>query len=239
MIDALTHLDFPALDMTREQVVRDARSAGVERWVVAGTEPSTWDRTSRVSVQTQGILALGVHPWWASACTAAALAELADRRPAAVGEIGLDRARDGWDVQVAAFRAQLAVARAIDRPVILHVVRAWPEVRAILLADGLPRAGGMVHGWSGPPDAVPEAEAAGLMISFGTTVLRGRAGKVREAARRVSLDRLLLETDSPEHGEPAALAEVAAGVAACRGEVVQAIARASSDNATRLFAGGG
>jgi TatD DNase family protein len=241
MIDALCHLDFQALDADRGAVVARARAAGVTGWVVAGTDPATWDRTAATAGASGGVAALGLHPWWAADVDLGpALDDLAARRPAAVGEIGLDRLAPGWDRQIGALRGQLAVARALDVPVILHVVRCWPEVKGILARDGLPARGGYVHGWSAPLAAVEEAEALGLLVSIGPGVLR--PGRARRAAERVSLRALLIETDSPDQrppgearGELAHLAVVAAAVAAARCVAVDVIAQASRDNAVRLF----
>ncbi|MBA2320223.1 MAG: TatD family hydrolase, partial [Deltaproteobacteria bacterium] len=65
MFDALTHLDFPAAEADRDGMLDRARIVGVTRWLVAGTEPTTWDRTADVARRTGGVAALGVHPWWA------------------------------------------------------------------------------------------------------------------------------------------------------------------------------
>ncbi len=231
MIDALTHLDFPSFDRDRAGIVARARASGVTGWVIAGTDPAAWARTLAVARETGGFPALGVHPWWAPRVDLdTAIADLEARRPQAIGEIGLDRLKPGWERQQKAFRAQLAVARGLNCPVILHVVRAWADVRAILRRDGLPAAGGMVHGWTGPPAAVPEAEALGLMVSFGRGLLR--PGRSLESSPRVSLDRLLVETD----GEPAGLVAVVRALAVRRGVEVGEIERVTAANALRLFA---
>jgi TatD DNase family protein len=108
---------------------------------------------------------------------------------------------------------------------VLHIVRAGPEALRVLRADGLPRAGGMVHGCSLAADLVPAYLALGLQLSFGSAITR--SGRAAAALRAVPDDRLLLETDCPDQplhpgtrGEPADLPSILAAAAALRGRPV-------------------
>src|SRR5690606_1254922 len=98
-----------------------------------------------------------------------------------------------------------------------------------------------VHGYSGAAELVPRYLALGLSLSFGPSVTRPAARKVREAARRAPLESLLVETDAPDQrvsgdrGEPAELAHVIEALASLRGETVESLARATTDNARQLF----
>jgi TatD DNase family protein len=246
--DTHTHLDFSAFDADRQEVVARARAAGVASWLIADSDHDDWDRTERIARETGGIAALGVHPWSdVDASTLdRCLRDLRRRSPDVIGEIGLDalHARDA-DVrqrQRRSFRAQLDLARELERPVVLHCVRAYPEMLAILRRDGLPRAGGIVHAWSGPADAIEGALALGLYVAFGPLILRDRARKARASVRRVPLDRLLLETDCPNmaplgkaRGEPADLVAVLEGVAALREESRGQIWAAAAANARTVL----
>lgn len=233
LVDAHTHLDSEAFDGDRDLVVGRARQAGVTGFVLCASDPDRWDRTAAVARAVGGDLFLGLHPWAASETGPAERDELLARLRTidldGVGEIGLDTLHasgpDEARRQREAARAQLAVARERDVPVALHCVRAYPELLAIAERDGLPRAGGMVHGWSGPADQVERAVRLGLHVSFGPLILRDKARKARESVARVPADRLLVETDCPtvripgvDRGEPAHLLDVVAGVAALRGE---------------------
>lgn len=248
--DTHTHLDFPAFDGDRDDVVGRARAAGVERWLIAGSSVEDWDRVEAVARATGGTWALGVHPWDSpaldEAAQAAALAALVRRAPPVIGETGLDALHAGDDAgrarQRASLRDHLALARDRDVPVVLHCVRAYPELIAILRADGAPR--GVVHAWSGPPDAIAPVVALGLHVAFGPLILRDRARKARASVALVPADRLLLETDAPamappgaDRGEPAHLVAVAEAAAALRGEDPVTLWDRAAAAARRLFDG--
>lgn len=249
MIDSHCHLDDPALDATRDEVVARAHEAGVRSWVIAGTRPATWDRTTRVAEETGGVALLGVHPWYVDEVADTldeALERLRQLEPVGFGEMGLDAVRGPSPAQRAlqrkVLRAQLALARQLDRPVAFHCVRAAPELLTLLERDGLPKSGGMMHGWSGPPDQAERAVKLGLMVSFGPLVCRERARRVREAAVRVPLEHLLVETDAPDqpldhrtHGEPADVVTVLTTLASLRNQDVERIAFATAANARRLW----
>lgn len=246
LVDAHNHLDAPAFDADRSTVIEAARRRGVAWWVICGADPRQWDETLRIADQTGGIAALGVHPWSADSAEEAELdrwlGALSSRPLRIVGEIGLDRLRsEGWERQRRAFREQLALARERALPVVLHCVRAYPELLAIVEADGGSPAGGVVHGWSGPPDQVARAVRLGLSVSFGPLVLRDRARKARASVPLVPDDRLLVETDCPDmappgasRGEPSDLLAVAEAVAALRGCALDRIAAVTRANAERL-----
>lgn len=243
--DAHTHLDFGAFDGDRDDVVARARDAGVQGWCVAGADPEDWDRVARVAADTGGVAALGVHPWWAAELDDAALARHLDdlgRRTelCAIGETGLDHVRARTPAararQLAALEAHVALARRRDLPLVLHCVRALPVVLGAVGAD----ARGMVHGWTGSADEARRAVACGLHVSFGARI--SGSERIRQAARAVPGDRLLLETDAPDQpwtghrrGEPAHLVHVAEAVADARGEPADLVLQRASERARLLF----
>lgn len=228
LVDAHTHLDDATYDDDRDGVVARARAAGVESFAVCGADPARWRLTLEVARRYGGVAFAGIHPWVVADIgdVEEALSRLRDLDVDGIGELGLDRLRaaddDAWERQRAVFRAQLALARQRDLPVVLHCVRAFPELLAICERDGVPRRGGMVHAWAGPPDQVERAQRLGLYVSFGTLVANERARKARHSVPQVAADRLLVETDCPwgaqERGEPADLHGVIEVVAALRGE---------------------
>jgi len=244
--DAHTHLDFPAFDEDRAEVVARARAAGVHRWVIAGADPAHWDRIDKVCAHTGGTACHGVHPWWVSELDDRALEDrlrnLETRMTAGIGETGLDWHRATTAVargrQEASFRSHCTLARRRRLPLILHCVRAYPELLAILKESG--KTLGMIHSWSGPEACVQPALDLGLYLSFGASVTR--SAKVRAAARAVPADRLLLETDCPdqplrrgERGEPHHLIEIAEHVAKLRHCDPSDLLRQTSENANQLF----
>ncbi|MFT5432255.1 MAG: TatD DNase family protein, partial [Myxococcota bacterium] len=194
----------------------------------------------------------GLHPWAAARLgpgeLESTMVALAGYSPVAMGEMGLDRSRyvprGSLPAQVVAFRAQLAVARERDLPVVLHVVGAHGAALEILQNDGVPAAGGMVHSYSGSAELVPRYEALGLHISFSASVTRPDARRVTSAVRAVSPQRLLVETDCPDQrpfarvgaiNHPQWLIDVINAVAEIRGVPRHDIATQSAHNAEALF----
>src|SRR5690606_26339031 len=159
----------------------------------------------------------------------------------AIGELGWD-ARGGppRDAQDRAVDAQLAVAKELRLPVVLHVVGAHGHALE-RLARFAPLEG-VVHAYSGSAALVARYVELGLHLGIGPSVLRHAARRPLEAARAVPAERLLLETDAPdqhppdrERGEPADVVLVARAVAAARGESLEAIAALTYANASALF----
>lgn len=248
-VDAHTHLDLPDFDADRAAVLDRARAAGVGAVVLCAADPRDWDRVARVGAEIGAAWTLGIHPWWGTGLSDAGhdalLTALAARpTPHGVGETGLDFAvakePAARDRQRASTRAHLALARERGVPVVLHVVRAYSQVTALLKADGVPGAGAMIHAWSGPPDTLDRLCALGVCVSIGAGVTR--SSRTAEVAARVPDHLLLLETDAPDQpwtpgtrGEPADLVRVAEVVAALRGTTTTAVLTLASRNARRLF----
>lgn len=246
--DCVTHLDDPLVRDVRA-LAAAARRGGVSDWVVAAGDPARWDAVEEAARLSGGVAALGAHPWWAVDADAAVrqgwLAELDRRRPAVVGEIGLDHFRakqaGARAAQRAVFREQLAWAREHDLPVLLHVVRALPEVLDVLRHDGLPASGGIVHGWTGTPDQALAAVAAGLHVSVGPLVLTPSGHKVRATLASIPRERVLLETDCPARlpdgtlSAPLYLREVAAGVGRVWGVPADVVLAETGASARRLL----
>jgi len=224
-----------------------ARRAGVAAFVAPA-----YDAASRTAVAALAAAhpdlhpAYGLHPWVAH--EPLALAELANllRRPgvAAVGEIGLDFKLDTFDrgLQIRIFRDQLALARELDLPVILHNRGAFEEMIDILAADG-PQPG-VVHAFSRGPELMRRFLDLGLHLGFGGAVTRPTARRPRRSAVLAPDERIVLETDAPSIGlegvpagesEPAHVVQVAEALAELRGETVADIARTTTRNARELF----
>jgi len=244
--DAHTHLDFPAFDADRGDVVDRARAAGIRGWVIAGADPVHWDRIDAIARATGGIACHGVHPWWIPQLSdrdvRRATEDLWTRPTFGIGETGLDARRADSETELArqeaAFRVHIEIAQTRGLPLVLHCVGAYPRLLEILEESN--EVTGMIHSWSGPPELVERAVATGLYVSIGATVTR--SGKVRRSAAAVPADRLLLETDCPdqpvrrdERGEPIHLMEVADRVAAVRDCDRDRLLAQTANNAAQLF----
>jgi TatD DNase family protein len=171
---------------------------------------------------------------------------LSQGRAVAIGEIGLDT-RTGLveaEVQEAFFTAQLDLAHELELPVILHCVAAHGRMAQLLRARGKIEFGGMVHGFTGSWEIAQDYLSVGLSLSFGGLLTRSNSKKARDTAKRIPMERLLIESDSPDHpasgwqpeqSEPASLSLIIQSLAGLRGESAESIAQTTTDNATALF----
>ena len=226
-----------------------ARTVGVAAVVTIGIDLPTSRRAVELSAELPGVYAtVGVHPHDAGTWDETVLAELerlaAAPRVVAVGECGLDYYRDlsPREVQRRAFLAQIALARRLALPLVVHVRDAGDEAMALLQehAAGLTV---VMHCFS-LPEYVDECSARGYYASFAGNVTYKNAGALREAAARVRADRLLVETDAPflapvpyrgKENSPALVTLTAAVLAEARGCNVEELAATTTANAGRVF----
>lgn len=255
LYDSHCHLDHDALAVDREAVIARAIEHGVDAVLVPAIEPGRWDALAALRARWSAVrIAIGVHPHALAGMTddalAGALGALRGRAlalgAAAIGECGFDRtvALGGVDLerQAAVVDAHVEVARALDRPLVLHVVGAQGFALARIARHAVLPRGGVVHAYGGSVELVPRWIALGFRIAIGPSISWPGARRPLEVARAVPLESLLIETDAPdgrvrgtERGEPAHAAEVARVVASVRGVPEAAIRRASHDNAAALL----
>jgi len=258
LVDTHAHLDFYQFDPDRQAVIERAQAAGVAAIVNVGVDLDSSRRAVQLAGEDDMIYAaVGMHPHEAKQLDGAVLAELRElaRHPkvVAVGEIGLDfyRDRSPRDMQRRAFRAQLAWAAKLGKPVVIHDRDAHDEIMEILgdWAAGLatsPLASrvGVLHTFSGNLSMAERAMAMGFYISISGPVTYKNARQLPEIVRALPLDRLLVETDCPflaphphrgKRNEPAYVRLVAERIAALKGIPFDDLAKATTANAKRLF----
>lgn len=262
MFDSHCHLHDAQMDAVRDAAIARARAAGVHGFLLAGVDADGWQVQDALRRRHPDVaVAYGLHPQRIPELTdaevdaqiatlARALRSEAEtlQRPHALGEIGLDRRTEETAAclprQEHAFRAQLALAREHDVPVVLHILRAHGEAVRVLRRDGLPRAGGVVHSYSGSADLVADYVGLGLHVSFAGALTYPNSRRIKQAARAVPPERLLIETDAPfqtplQHRpgpcEPAFLTDVLAALADVRVQSPAELARLTDENARRLF----
>lgn len=251
-VDAHCHLDDVGggEDAAVDAAIDRARAAGVAQMVTIGVDLPTSRAAVGIARAHDGVwAAVGVHPHDASTLTPEALDELellaTDAKVVAIGEIGLDYFRDlsPRDVQKDAFRRQLALARRLDAPVVIHMRDAHADVFRILSETGPPDRL-VFHCFSGGPRDVTLGVELGGYISFAGNISYKNAQDLRDACAVVPPDRLLVETDAPylapvphrgKTNEPAFVPVVGAAVAAASGLSVEVVARTTSTNAAKVF----
>lgn len=249
LIDSHCHLDAGEFDPDREAVIERARTAGVGRQVVPATTASLWPKLRDTCSAHDGLFAgYGLHPMFLAEHRREHLQSLREwveaERPVAIGECGLDWFVDGLDRdgQQHYFRAQLELAAEFDLPVIVHARRAVEDV--ILAIRDVGSLRGVVHSWSGSHAQAEQLWKHGFLLGLGGPVTYARARRLRELAANMPLDYLLLETDAPDQpdcdhrgqrNEPGRLPVVLDAIAGLRGVEPEAVARATTANAERLF----
>ena len=255
MIDSHCHLAGEEFAEDLDAVVDRARQAGLAHALVilAADDDDEVERAQRVSAAWDAVrFAIGVHPHAAGkfADTPPAAAGLTENRiemePAAraVGEIGLDYHYDfaPREVQQQVFREQIRMARRRGLPVVIHTREAEDDTFQILSEE--PPGEGVFHCFTGDRPTAKRALDLGFHVSLAGIVTFPRALELKEVARLVPLDRLLIETDSPflapvpfrgARNEPAYVTRVAEVIGELRGASAAAIGDAARENFERLF----
>ena len=253
-VDSHCHLDFPELSSRLDEVLARMRDNRVDRALCAAVSLEDFPRVLALAdAHPQLYASVGVHPEHRDAAEpdVGTLVRLADHpKVVAIGETGLDYYRtdgdpavlDAW--QRERFRVHVRAARATGKPLIVHTRSAADDTLAILREEGADAVGGVMHCFTESWAVARAALDLGLHISMSGIVTFRNAESLREVARRVPLDRLLIETDAPdqtpapqrpEQNEPAFLPTIIAALATIRGEDAADVARYTEDNARRLL----
>ncbi len=255
LTDTHCHLDFDCFDGDREQVLQRAADAGVRRIIVPGTQQSRWPRISRLCNGKHPPRlwpCFGIHPYWLTSHSLDDLDALQRHAQThdclAIGECGLDF-RDGQaarDLQHAFFDAQLALAQRLDKPVIIHAVRATGAViRHIRQFPGLR---GVIHAYSGSYEQARQLIDLGFMLGIGGVITRPDATKRHRLLRQLPVDAIVLETDAPDQppyrhrqqrNEPGWLVETLQSVSELKQQDSDALGNQFEANVQRLFFSGG
>jgi TatD DNase family protein len=243
-VDSHAHLDGKQFHADREQVIARARDAGVETIVAIGNGdgPGTLDCGVRLAAKYDFLYAtVGIHPHEAKLATDADFVELEQlaKRPRVIawGEIGLDYFYDHSprELQQQVFVRQMELASEVRLPIVIHCrpsgesnkEDAWDDCLRLLGERWAPTGlGGILHCFTGSWPYAKRALDMGFMISFAGNVTFPKAQQIRDAAREVPLDRMLIETDSPylapvphrgKRNEPAFVKETARQIGELRG----------------------
>ncbi|WCT23344.1 TatD family hydrolase [Acidovorax temperans] len=258
-IDTHAHLDAPELAHDVDAVREQARAQGVVHCVLPAVERSNWDSVRLLAHRHGDSYALGIHPLYTGRAQDEDLELLAhtlqqhraDPRLVAVGEIGLDYFVPGLDAerQQRFYRAQLALARRFDLPVILHVRRSADKLLKGLRDIAVP--GGIAHAFNGSSQQAQAFMALGFKLGFGGAVTYDRALQLRRLAAELPESAIVLETDAPDipphwlytpaaqraagqpqgRNTPVQLPRIAQVLADVRGVPLAALARATTANA--------
>ncbi|MDO4753946.1 MAG: TatD family hydrolase [Bacillota bacterium] len=251
LFDAHTHLDDDKFARDLEAVVRSAQDVGLAGIMNAAYDLHSSQAAIRLAEKYPFIYAaVGIHPHDASTLDDEALLTLElmakNKRVKAIGEIGLDYYRDlsPRDVQREAFEKQIALAKKLALPIIIHDRDAHGDVFQILKSNDAFVNGLQMHSYSSSAELAMRYVDLGAHISISGPVTYKNASVKREVVAAVPLDRLLIETDAPYltpepkrgmRNEPAYVRYVAEKIAEIKGITPEEVAEATYNNACKLF----
>lgn len=256
LIDTHCHLDAAEFNADRDSVALDANRAGVGKIVVPAVARDNFQTVIDLAHQhSHCFMALGIHPMYVDKAHPSDLTllkqfmteQLAHPNPkiVAVGEIGLDFfvTQQNRETQEYFFIEQLKIAQNVELPVILHVRRAIDDVLKQLRR--YPVVGGIAHAFNG---SLQQAEAfieMGFKLGFGGAMTYARALKIRELAKNLPIEAIVLETDSPDippewvgtkgRNSPVELVKIAQVFADLRGIEVSQIIEITGKNSLRIL----
>ena len=251
LIDSHAHLDDNRFDADRDRLIKSLKEFGIDLIINPGSDLQTSIKAVSLAEQYENIYAaVGVHPHSAKEMddsTVEILKSFTNRdKVVAIGEIGLDYHYDNSprDVQRKRFIEQLHLAKEVNLPVIIHSRDAAGDTFDILKDAQDGSLEGVLHCYSGSVEMAREYIKLGFYISLAGPVTFKNSRVLKEVAKDVPLDKLLIETDSPyltpepyrgKRNEPIYVRYVAGTIAEVRGLAFEEVAKATSENAKRLF----
>jgi TatD DNase family protein len=250
LIDTHAHLQWPAFDKDREQVIERAFAAGLKTIVSVGYDLNASREATKIATDHGGIYAVvGIHPHNAKTISTSvldSLRELAQTpKVVAIGEIGLDYYRDlsPRQRQKEAFEQQIRLAKELQLPIIVHDREAHYDVLEVLRKFGKD-VKGILHCFSGDLSMAEEVIELGYLISVAGPVTFPNARKLHQLVQHLPDASIILETDCPflspqsrrgERNEPLFILETAHKVAELKGMQVDELVELTLQNAERFF----
>lgn len=250
LVDSHCHIDFDPLGAEADAVIARAHDNGVGHMLCVAVNIEDFPRVLNLAHTHDSVFAsVGVHPN-AQDCHDPETEELvklaADPKVVAIGETGLDyfRTEGKMNWQHERFRRHIAAAKATNKPLIIHTRDSSDDTLKIMEAEGARDAGGVMHCFVENWEIAKRALDLGFYISFSGIVTFKNAQALKEVAKKVPLDRMLVETDSPylapvpyrgKTNEPAYVRFVAEHVAELRGMAYEELAAATTQNFFCLF----
>ncbi|HSK31774.1 MAG TPA: TatD family hydrolase [Candidatus Limnocylindria bacterium] len=253
LIDSHAHIQGKEYAEEADAVIERARAAGVGKIIAVGGAGDMSSNTEAVAMAAQfkNVYAtVGMHPHDAKDVGSKDLAKLKDLtvhpKVVAVGETGLDYyySHSPHDVQRRVFTQFIHMARETDLPIVVHERDAALDAADLLRAEGEKNLRGVIHCFTGDYDAACAYLDLGLYVSFTGIITFKNADSLRDVVRRLPLDRMLVETDSPyltpvphrgKRNEPAHVRWVAETIAIVKGIAFEKVAETTTRNVQDLF----
>jgi len=251
-IDTHAHLTFPEYQIDLPDVIKRAKEANLEAIIDIALDDAAIKKTLRMAEEYPGYVftAAGLHPHDASEWTddipdkLRALAK--EKKIVAIGEMGLDYhyKLSPLEKQQEVFRKFLRLCQELDLPAVIHSRDASKDTLTIIHEENQGKLKGVLHCFSGDMELAEKALDIGLLISFTGNITFPKAHQVRNAAKEIPLDRIMIETDCPflapqayrgKRNEPAYVVKVAEQIAEVKGISLEEVAGRTTENARKFF----
>lgn len=251
-IDTHAHLTFPEYKIDLPEVIQRSKEANVEAIINIALDDEALASSLKIADEYPGYVfnAFGLHPHDASDWTddiPDKIRKLAkEKKIIAIGETGLDYhyKLSPIEKQKEVFRKFLQLAQELDLPTVIHSRESSKDTLAIIHEENNGELKGVLHCFGGDMDLGKQALDLGLLISFTGNITFPKADKIRNAAKEIPLERIMIETDCPflapqayrgKRNEPAYVIEVAQQIAEVKGISLEDVAMKTTQNAKRLF----
>ncbi len=264
LYDAHNHLRDERLVSQLDDILEHCRSVGVARMVVNGTSEKDWPAVAALArVHNLIIPSFGYHPWYVRERSnewKQRMEAFLDEFPTAIGEIGLDRWMENYDLpdQERVFTTQFQLACQRNLPITIHCLKAWGRLHELLKELPELKRGFLLHSYGGPVEMVKPFVELGAYFSISGYFANERKARQREAFKQIPDERLLIETDAPDMwppdtlnqfplidpdtgkpmNHPANLKSIYQWVADLLERPVETLARQMKENFERLFGSG-
>lgn len=251
LFDTHAHLNVKQFNKDEAEVIERAKQHDVNQIAVVGFDWPTIEKAFELSENYDGIYpVIGWHPTEAGSYSDEVEEQLVDliktRDVRIMGEMGLDYywMEDPKDVQIEAFRRQIRIAKELNIPITVHNRDSTEDVYRVLQEEKISDIGGIMHSFNLEPEWMEKFHDLGMHISFSGVLTFNSAPEVKESARVVPLDKVLIETDAPylspepnrgKRNEPSYVRFVAEELASLRDMPAEEIARITTNNANQLF----
>lgn len=254
IIDSHCHLNIMPEPLNNiDELIANARQLGVERMMCIAIGPDKWQEVIEIAEQHEEVYAaIGIHPCEPKEVTASddeLIKAASHPKVLAIGEIGLDyfhfdAEQEDMVWQQDRFRQQIRIAKQLNKPIVIHTRNSTPDCLQILAEENAEQVGGIMHCFVEDMATAQQAMDLNFYISFSGIVTFKNAKALKEVAKQIPSDRLLVETDSPylaptpyrgKTNQPAYTRYVAEELARLRDTSVQAISETTTQNFKRLF----
>jgi len=204
LVDVHCHLNSSHFMDNLDSIIDNAKNAGIVAMITNAITPDGWEESNLLTERFECVYcAPGIHPWYIDELDISKIQDIPSfitGKTVAIGETGLDKKIDspGFSLQQSVFEDQVAMARELNLPLIIHCRGAFSELIQSFKRTGIPDAGGVIHSYSGNVEVAKQLIPYGMRFSMGGAVTHRNSTKKAKVLEYIYPDYLVLETDSPD-----------------------------------------